>query len=723
MKAKLTSFKVENFRSIENSGWIDAENVTCLVGTNESGKTNLLLALWKLNPANNEPIIPLIDYPRKKYHNYGNTNGEEIFVTARFEVTDEIAGNLSKITGWHQGLMKNIEVRRSYNGEYQYEFVENQLHFIAGDYLKKIYNQAIYDFTTCDLQSKENEQILHHISTFLTQEYKIISDEKEYKKNDVVKLRKSAKDFLAKHYNRKININDFFNRHFFSPIDKVINAFDKNGLHFSKECIDYMNSILPTFVYYSDYGNLDSEIYLPHVIDNFEREDLGEKERAKSRSLKVLFEFVKLSPQQILELGKEAMPVKVVEFTTNHYGQRTKTSEQVEDADAKNIEDESKNKKERGILLQSASTTLTRDFATWWKQGKYIFDFQADGNHFRIWVSDEKRPEKIELEGRSKGLQWFFSFFLVFLVESKDSHSNCILLLDEPGISLHPVAQMDLMAFFNSLAQENQLLYTTHSPFLVSANNLSGVHAMYVGDNGESVISNDLRSNVKIAEKSIYPIHAAIGLTVSETMLYGCQPILVEGVSDQIYLHQIKNYLISDGQFKNDKEIVFIPTGGVKGMSPVIKILLGRENDLPFVIMDSDKQGKEKIKQLNSGLYKNEKEKVIAIADFIGNEEFEIEDLMPAEELARLFARQYRRINSDDDFDYIFENGKPIVDQMEKFAKENGYILDEGWKVELAKDFQKNFDRIITRTDNVVKNKWAEVFKTITSQDDTKGTS
>ena len=305
---------------------------------------------------------------------------------------------------------------------------------------------------------------------------------------------------METNYKRKVNINAFFTDNFFKEVKKVIKAFDDNGIKITTECIDIIKDNLPTFVYYSDYGNLDSEIYLPHVIDNFNRTDLGEKERAKARSLKVLFEFVKLSPEQILELGKEALPIRVIEHTTDHYGRKTKTGEHIEEAKDKDIEEESRNKKERGILLQSASTTLTQDFASWWKQGKYIFDFQADGNHFRIWVSDDKRPERIELEGRSKGLQWFFSFFLVFLVESKDSHSNCILLLDEPGISLHPVAQMDLIAFFNSLANENQLIYTTHSPFLVSTNNLSGVHAMYIGDNGESVVSSDLRANKKISE-------------------------------------------------------------------------------------------------------------------------------------------------------------------------------------------------------------------------------
>ncbi|SCM57660.1 ATP-dependent nuclease [Petrimonas mucosa] len=553
------------------------------------------------------------------------------------------------------------------------------------------------------------------INSFIESEKSKIVSDKNYSQSDIIQIKNSFEQFLETNYKRKVNINAFFTDNFFKEVKKVIKAFDDNGIKITTECIDIIKDNLPTFVYYSDYGNLDSEIYLPHVIDNFNRTDLGEKERAKARSLKVLFEFVKLSPEQILELGKEALPIRVIEHTTDHYGRKTKTGEHIEEAKDKDIEEESRNKKERGILLQSASTTLTQDFASWWKQGKYIFDFQADGNHFRIWVSDDKRPERIELEGRSKGLQWFFSFFLVFLVESKDSHSNCILLLDEPGISLHPVAQMDLIAFFNSLANENQLIYTTHSPFLVSTNNLSGVHAMYIGDNGESVVSSDLRANKKISEKSIYPIHAAIGITVSDTLLIGCQPVLVEGVSDQIYLQQIKKYVLAEGKYKNDKEVVFIPTGGVKGMSPVVKILLGREDNLPYVIMDSDKPGKDKIKQLHNGLYAEEKEKVIPVSEFIGEGEFEIEDLMPLDELARIFAKQYRRVNSEDEFDYLYDKNAPIVNQMEAFAKNNGYTLTEGWKVDLAKEFQRNFERIVTRCGDDVKERWLKLIEKVTS--------
>lgn len=61
---------------------------------------------------------------------------------------------------------------------------------------------------------------------------------------------------------------------------------------------------------------------------------------------------------------------------------------------------------------------------------------------------------------------------LVFLVESRGDHEDAILLLDEPGLSLHPLAQRDLSAFFDGLTKTNQILYTTHSPFLVDPDRL-----------------------------------------------------------------------------------------------------------------------------------------------------------------------------------------------------------------------------------------------------------
>lgn len=688
MNAIIKKFRVTNFRSIKDSGWIETDSLTCLVGTNEAGKTNLLVALWKLNPANEEPIMPLIDYPRKQYVDFKSTNGEEVFISAELELSDETAERISETIGFHTSLLKNVIVSRKYNGSYVYEFPNSQLSKIPSSELKAIFEDVLQLFKDSDLQQKEDKPILEAIEAKLVSISTEVSNKETIGIKDIIAFEVDFDNFLSESYKRKLNIKTFFSSNLKPRFEKITQVFENNGITITEEAEEIIAESLPYFVYYSDYGNLDSEIYLPHVIDNLNRTDLGEKERAKARSLKVLFDFVGLSAKEILELGKE------------DYQQVTPET----------IESEKDRKKEREILLQSASNKLTEEFREWWKQGNYRFRFQADGNHFRIWVSDDLRTEEVELEGRSRGLQWFFSFFLVFLVESKDTHSNCVLLLDEPGLLLHPIAQYDLIDFFNTLSKENQLLYTTHSPFLVNPNNLGNVKALYIGEDGTSIVSSDLRSNEKIAEKSIYPIHAAIGLTVSDTLLLGCVPILVEGQSDQIYLQIIKNHLIGLSKFNLGKELVFIPTGGVKGMSPVIKILLGRENELPIAIMDSDEQGKQKIKQLKSGLYKDEQNKIIQVSEVLGEGEFEIEDLMPSEELARLFSKRYRASN-DEDFEYLFEPKKPIVAQMELFAKTNGYQLDLGWKVELAKDFKKIYDRICKKIDSELVDKWEKLFE------------
>jgi predicted ATP-dependent endonuclease of OLD family len=690
MKPTLLRFRVINFRSIKDSGWIDTETLTCLVGTNESGKTNLLVGLWKLNPANDEPIDPLIDYPRKKYVDYRGTEGKEIFIQADFKLDDSIAEDLAEKLGFHKSLLKEIRISRRYNGTYLYEFPSSQLEKLPASEIIELLSKVIITLNESDLIGKEDEETIKSINKFLNDLLNETRKKSELNKSDIYALEDKLDNYLLDNYKRKININSFFTDNVKPTIRKLQGVFEKNGITCTTECEKIIKKAIPSFVFYSDYGNLDSEIYLPHVIQNMARTDLGEKERAKARSLKVLFEFVSLQPKEILELGQETP----------------------QNVNAQTIESEREKKKKREILLQSASNKLTDEFRGWWKQGNYRFRFQADGNHFRIWVSDDLRTEEVELEGRSRGLQWFFSFFLVFLVESKDSHSNCILLLDEPGLSLHPLAQYDLITFFESLSNENQLLYTTHSPFLVNPNNLGNVKALYIGDDGSSIVSSNLRGNEKVAAKSIYPIHAAIGLTISDTLLLGCIPLLVEGPSDQIYLQLIKNLLISRSKYNIGKEVVFIPTGGVKGMSPVIKILLGRENELPPVIIDTDTAGKLKIKQLKEGLYKQEPDKIIPVSDALGEGEYEIEDLFPGNDLARVFSKKYRG-NSGDDFEYVYDSSKPIVNQMEDFAKSNGYDLDLGWKVELAKDFQKIFDKISAHISEDIISKWAILFQKI----------
>jgi predicted ATPase len=137
-----------------------------------------------------------------------------------------------------------------------------------------------------------------------------------------------------------------------------------------------------------------------------------------------------------------------------------------------NLEDEVKkgnspDREQRQYDLDDASATLTKTISDRWKQRRYEVQFRADGPFFYTFVKDERDPSLIRLEERSMGFQWFFSFDLMFMYESKGTFKNCVILLDEPGLHLHPDAQKDLLKRMEEYARENTLLYTTHLPFMI----------------------------------------------------------------------------------------------------------------------------------------------------------------------------------------------------------------------------------------------------------------
>ena len=170
---------------------------------------------------------------------------------------------------------------------------------------------------------------------------------------------------------------------------------------------------------------MDSEIYLPHVVENLERDDLGAKEAAKARTLRVLFSFVQLQAKEILELGRD--------FQDSNDPNRKPTEEELEELNEA--------KRTRSILLQSAGAKLTQRFrGVVGTKGTTASDSRQTATTFAFGSQMIAARRKSRLESRSTGLQWFLSFYLVFLVESSSEHEKAVLLLDEPGLSLHPLA-------------------------------------------------------------------------------------------------------------------------------------------------------------------------------------------------------------------------------------------------------------------------------------------
>lgn len=524
MGMQLKSFRVKQFGSVDDSGLIETDGVTALIGTNESGKSNLLLPLWKLNPARDGEVKPTADYPRKSYNDFRSMETKPVFIEATFTPDAELVQELATLCHSVPEAFEEIFFRRMFSGSYYITFPKAPTaRTIKRDRIAAVLSAAASEINAIT-PLKIEEEAAARIKATVTKALADLSAKENFLLSELAGLIAllPAVDGVAKtssigprYAQLQADVEVFRGE---------LSAALPNDV---KEARQLALKRIPSFVYYTNYGNLDSEIYLPHVIDNMSREDLGPKEQAKVRTLKVLFEFVGLKPEEILELG--------LDFKAPVGKDREPTADEIAAIAEK--------KKERSILLQSASTKLTKEFRSWWKQGEYRFRFEADGDHFRIWVSDDKRPEEVELEGRSTGLQWFLSFYLVFLVESRDSHAGAILLLDEPGTSLHPLAQKDLSAFFDGLSQSNQLVYTTHSPFLIDSDRLDRARKVYVAADGTTKATPDLREaegDDKAQRASGYAVYAALGLTVAESLLLGCTVVVVEGTSDQMYLSAIK---------------------------------------------------------------------------------------------------------------------------------------------------------------------------------------
>ena len=120
---KLMQFRVNDFKSVQDSGFIKCENITNLIGVNEAGKSNLLLALWKLNPARNGEIIFTSDMPVEKLAEYRTNPKKYYFIEAEFEIIkNDLIENLSNKFGIGKENFANVLVLRNYAGEYIVKF-------------------------------------------------------------------------------------------------------------------------------------------------------------------------------------------------------------------------------------------------------------------------------------------------------------------------------------------------------------------------------------------------------------------------------------------------------------------------------------------------------------------------------------------------------------------------------------------------------------------------
>jgi hypothetical protein len=659
--AQLTAkeFKIQNYRNIDDSGWIPLETITALVGRNESGKTALMKALHKFNSATPQPYVPQREFPRDRFTRDFRNAADWPVSSVKFNIEDDLRQTLAAITAPNEA--PNIVVpTKFYDGSFKYVFEpELKETEIPPDAVLA----AIDSFSNAAMRlaapAPEQEDTYSTIRKDLLEWTATAKTRIEVYRN--IKAPEGAAELKAIHDEARSNgrpeTADVVQA-FLAAIGEPMNAAAEPPV--LGRVIEEIKKHLPVFIYFENYGVLDSAIYLPRLIEDLQRTPT----EPNVRTIDAMFKHVQLTAAEIAELGRSQLQEK-----------RIKGEEQTPEM----IRLDQEKMELRSIKLNSASNDITTRFSAWWKQRRHTIRYHADGDFFRIWVADDRRPGiEIELESRSHGFQWFFSFYLVFLVESEETHKEAVLLLDEPGLHLHPTAQQELIAFFEELSQKNQLVYSTHSPFLIDGEHLHRVRPVTEDETGHSRIS--VGSWPKDRE-TIFPLQAAAGYAMVRGLFQHAKNVLVEGMSEYFYLNVLSLLCRASGRAALPEDIYVTPCGGTQMVVKIAALFLGQQVR-PVVLLDGDQAARIQRDNLTKELYVGHDKQILMLDSILGVADCEIEDLLGEAVILPVLNTILPQPLAITGADRV---NSGVVKHIKAASARLGIALPEGWKPETAR--------------------------------------
>ena len=521
---KLTRARVTNYKSIEDSDWVNIEDVTCMVGKNESGKTAFLNALRHLNPVTGvSGDFDIKDYPRKGYVRYKRIHSERpaTVILAEFELSDMEIQEVE--TAFGEGVLESpiVTTSKGYDNRLGWEFDLDERVVIANI------------LTNAELPI----EIQHHAKGSETLEELVSCLEAlEVKPSSVQSL-----------------LNEL--------------ALRFSGGLKSQMIEDCLQNFLPRFVYFDDYSAMRGRI---SIQDIRRRQENGEQLDDADRTFLSLLALV-------------GAKLEDLENQTNYEYVKAE--------------------------LESASIEISDEIFEFWNQNKQLrveFDLSvANPNdppplnsgtilHVRIW--NNRHRVSVPFDERSKGFVWFFSFLSYFSTLEEEEDADLILLLDEPGLNLHAMAQRDFLRFIDErLAPKNQVIYSTHSPFMINLDKLSGVRTVQDVDDRGTYVSEDTLSNDR---ETVFPLQVALGYQMAQTLFLAPHCLMVNYASDLIYMQVLGETVASVGQMRLDPRWVVIPVGGADNL-PTFVSTLGENYVSVAVLMDVTPKNKAKLERLN----------------------------------------------------------------------------------------------------------------------------
>ncbi len=413
----------------------------------------------------------------------------------------------------------------------------------------------------------------------------------------------------------------------------------------------YLQSNLPKFLYYDEYYALPSRI----SIEKLQEAKLDDEEL---KTAKALFELADINVDEIIDADNYEDFIAELEAT-----QATITDQLFKYWETnKNLEivfniDKVEETRDRSITNPATGQPMTVPDA---KIVEHILDIRVKNNRSRV---------TLPLKNRSKGFNWFFSFLVWFLKIQEDKTNNYILLLDEPGLNLHATAQANLLTFFNDLSKDYQILYSTHSPFMIESDALHKVRTVVETNEVGSVISDSIQEK---DPNTLFPLQAALGYDIAQNLFISNNNLLVEGPADLIYLTSLSNLLETEKRtFLSDK-ITIVPVGGLDKVTTFISLLRGSKLNVAC-LLDSftDQKGKKRVDDLIQ--YKIIKDKNIRFFDEFANNgkaTADIEDLFEKGEYLKLFNaafdEEYSKIkisDLDSSVDTIIKQIKKVINK------------------------------------------------------------
>ena len=285
----------------------------------------------------------------------------------------------------------------------------------------------------------------------------------------------------------------------------------------------------------------------------------------------------------------------------------------------------------RRAALESAATTVSEEVFRYWSQNPELtveldLDFREAGQNGQggppfldVRIRNNRHRVTTNFGERSGGFVWFFSFLAAFS-ELRDAE-DLILLLDEPGLRLHAAGQADLLRYLDEeLAVGHQVVYTTHSPYMVDAARPHRVRSVEdVAGEGTRVCEGAEATS----RDTVLPLTGALATSLLKGIGAGPRTLLVGGVPDLVYLEVMSGYLRDGGRRGLDPAWRVLPTGGLGGL-PLLSALLG--GTLEAAVLLEVGAGHPSVRALaEQGVVLPER--LLALTELTGQSEAGLEDL------------------------------------------------------------------------------------------------